>query len=318
MKNIILTILIAALILFLLVACGGVSSESETPTNEYITNLNYRNPGKMGDDDGPAMVIYSNVGYNRAEMTVRVSGIDMNTVRLVEHGRRPQYQALSAFLFLGVDVWSGEWWQNCFDAGLAWMGVDGGWRLFYNIFQPDVQDARSWWHSDIILPSDQDYLLVVDTSQEDAKARLSVYDMDGNELDSIVFFVRGMLADGSNTSYYMNFAVDYPGTLKFDRDYTMFEGRHDADWAEITLANTDHNLFMRNVVVEGAYIYNDSNGRMRWSAAQTSHLSVWPDLDYPQIDYEVIRVMVYEPYYHFRIEIDMNRNPNGSMMYERD
>lgn len=57
---------------------------SRTPIpegTEYISNLNYENPGAMGDNDGPAVVIYSEQGYNKAEMEVALSQIDIHNIR---------------------------------------------------------------------------------------------------------------------------------------------------------------------------------------------------------------------------------------------
>lgn len=35
----------------------------------------------MGDNDGPAVVIYSEQGYNKAEMEVALSQIDIHNIR---------------------------------------------------------------------------------------------------------------------------------------------------------------------------------------------------------------------------------------------
>lgn len=75
------------------------------------TNLSYTNPGKMGDNDGPAVCVYAKPGYFRASLDIAVSDIRMQTLRA--DGR-----FVNAYIFLGVDILdAGGSWINCFDAG---------------------------------------------------------------------------------------------------------------------------------------------------------------------------------------------------------
>lgn len=176
------------------------SPYSRTPIpegTEYISNLHYENPGAMGDNDGPAVVIYSEQGYNKAEMEVALSQIDIHNIR--SDGR-----VVAGYIFLGLTVYAPWGWMNSVDAGLVWSGRVGGWRLFYSSYDPKV-----WWHStDVFLDPDKDYKIVLDSSEADGQVKLSVYDMDGGLADSADIVLNNALADGSNTAFYMNFAID--------------------------------------------------------------------------------------------------------------
>ena len=46
-----------------------------------VTNLDYTNTGKMGDNDGPAVCVYAPEGYNKATLDIRMSEIRINTKR---------------------------------------------------------------------------------------------------------------------------------------------------------------------------------------------------------------------------------------------
>lgn len=94
--------------------------------------------------------------------------------------------------------------------GLVRSGRNGAWHLFYNVYAtPEGESA--WYESGVKLSADSDYRLVLDTSKEDEKAVLSVYEIGSERLiDSVSFSAADMLCDGSNTAYYQNFALDFP------------------------------------------------------------------------------------------------------------
>ena len=120
---------------FVLCACSGSGGETSIPAaeppaaldpnpysrtpipegTEYISNLHYENPGAMGDNDGPAVVIYSEQGYNKAEMEVALSQIDIHNIR--SDGR-----VVAGYIFLGLTVYAPWGWMNSVDAGLVWSG----------------------------------------------------------------------------------------------------------------------------------------------------------------------------------------------------
>ena len=81
---------------------GTVSTDRKTRASipegmDYISNLNFKNTGKMGDNDGPAVCIYSKTGYNKGRMDIVVSQIKLNT-------ERSDKKRVAAYMFLGVDI----------------------------------------------------------------------------------------------------------------------------------------------------------------------------------------------------------------------
>ena len=94
-----------------------------------LDNLTYTNEGKMGDLDGPAFAVYSHVGYNGASATIDLKNAKLQRVL-------PDGRFINAYAFFGIDVYSGEWWQNCVDVGFCRSGKTGKWHLFYNMYEP--------------------------------------------------------------------------------------------------------------------------------------------------------------------------------------
>ncbi|MBO4501328.1 MAG: hypothetical protein J5760_03715 [Clostridia bacterium] len=265
---------------------------------KVITNLDYNNGrGKMGDCDGPAYCVYSKVGYNKASMDVLISQMKINTVR---EDRR----YVNAYMFLGCDIYNGSYWCNCFDTGFCWSGRDPAWHLFYNIYQPADSEQKGWYESKVRLDPTHDYRLILDTSEKDELATIIIYDLTKDkEADRTAFRVKSMKCSGTNTAYLMDFALDYPENVKLDT-----AGNASDDWAEITLYNTDENLYMRNVVVENVKIYSGENEYV-WDSARTQNRSLWPDVNIPKIDYPCTMVIADEEYYDYsyRVDLDMNR-----------
>ena len=264
-----------------------------------ITNLDYSNGnGKMGDADGPAYAVYSKVGFNKASMDVKISDIKINNIR------QSDGKFVNAYIFLGCDVYNGTWWSNCFDAGFCYAGTKPAGHLFYNIYEPAESGQKSWYESSVKLNPKHDYRLILDTSEENTKATVIIYDLtDALEADRVSFYVKGMKADGSNTAYLMDFALDYPPNTKLDTS-----GKPSEDWVEITLYNTDEDLYMQNVLVDNVKIYKGENEYV-WDETHTNNRSLWPDNSYTEFDYACTKVITLgDTYdYEFRVDLDMNR-----------
>ncbi len=143
-------------LLFVLCACSGSGGETSIPAaeppaaldpnpysrtpipegTEYISNLNYENPGAMGDNDGPAVVIYSEQGYNKAEMEV--------APQPDRHPQHPQRRAGRRRLHLpradrlravGMDEQRGR--RSGLERQSGRLAA-----VFYSSYDPKV-----WWHS---------------------------------------------------------------------------------------------------------------------------------------------------------------------------
>ena len=75
------------------------------------------------------------------------------------------------------------------------------------------------------------------------------------------------LADGSNTAFYMNFAIDSGTDLQYDRS-----GNPTDDWEEIILYSTDDNIYMQNILISNAALYNGGE-KVFWNEENTDHLA---------------------------------------------
>ena len=266
---------------------------------KVITNLDYSNgAGKMGDSDGPAYCVYSRIGYNKACMDIKISEMKINTLR------KSDKRFVNAYMFLGCDIYNGSYWCNCFDAGFCWSGKTPAWHLFYNIYEPGDSAQTGWYESGVRLKNTHDYRLTLDTSEKDGVAAIIIYDLTAEkEVDRAEFRVKNLKCSGANTAYLMDFALDYPGDVKKDTS-----GDPSEDWKQITLYNTDENLYMRNVVVENVKIYAGENEYV-WDSTHTNNRSLWPDMNMPQIDYACTKVIANTEDYEFsfRVDLDMNR-----------
>lgn len=280
---------------------AAVSEDPEESENlegkVVITNLDYNNTGKMGDNDGPAYCVYSKEGYNKASMDVLISQIKINT-------KRRDRKYLNAYMFLGCDITNNGYWCNCFDVGFCWSGSSPVWHLFYNIYEGSAEKQKTWYESNRGLPATHDYRLILDTSAKDESATIIVYDLTADrQVDTATFGVKNLRCDGSNTSYLMDFALDYPGDVKKDTD-----GKPSEDWKQITLYNTDQNLYMKNILVENVKIWKGEE-EFVWTEEHTNNRSLWPEKKMKEIDYVCTRVIAEEGTYdyQYRVDFDMNR-----------
>lgn len=310
-KKIIFTLLIASM---LLTSCAkgensnissmqndtsSVESEVTEVRTPDFTNLTYDNgSGRMADTDGPAFVVYSKKGYNKATVDIRLSNVEIQNVRKSDN------KFVNAYIFLGIDIYDAEGnWMNCADAGLCYSGRNGYWHLFYNIYQPKIEGAQSWYESKVKLNASHDYRLILDSSEEDEKVTITIYDLTENKVaDSKEFGIAYSLASGENTSFLQNYALDYPDDVKFDTKGNPSED----DWPEITLYNTDQGIYMKNVQITRATLANSGN-EVNWTEELTSNRGMWPDKNVA-IDYEVVKIYKDSFDTQFTVTFDMNRS----------
>ena len=257
-----------------------------------IKTLDYKNSGKMGDTDGPAFAVYSQIGYNGASIELDLGEAEINTVL-------PDGRYVNAYTFLGVDIYEGAYWQNCVDAGLCWSGTDGGWHLFYNIYETLNPTTSSWYESRKILPKNASYKLTF-TITDDNYGRLTVQGITNGFKDSVKIELKGAKKDGSNTSFLFNTALDYPPDTKLDSS-----GNPSENWIEITLANSDKGLYFKGLHAENATLFQ--NGReLTWESSFNSAVSIWPDKAVKGFDYSPVEVYLFDGS-EFYINLDMNR-----------
>lgn len=268
---------------------------------ELITNLNYSNPGKMGDCDGPAVCVYAPEGYNKATLDIALSDVRINAKR------KSDRKHVNGYIFIGIDVLSkpGGRWINCFDTGLCYDGSNGKWKLFYNVYSNTDPDEPTWYTSRITLSDKHDYRIEVDSSFEDGKCTVNIYDLteDGKLADTRTFTVKGLKHDGSNTAYYQNFALDFPENIMVEANGKVGSVYADADWQKTTLYSTDENIFMQNICVTDAKLYLNDNAK-QW---EEGVMGIWPDASIKTIDYASTTVVKGNNYYSYRIDLDMNR-----------
>lgn len=310
MKKIIAVCLLALLILSFS-ACDGEVNESKDISqsvsnvseevsvdpmenaDKIISSLDYTNTGKMGDVDGPAFAVYSNKGYSGASAVLDIEGMEIKT--LMEDGR-----FLNAYSFLGIDVYAEEgYWMNCVDVGLCWSGASGGWHIFYNMYKPVNEGTRTWYESSKKLPKNDTYTISLQLVGEE-KALLTVEAVNGKFKDSVEVEVFGAKADGSNTAFLFNVALDYPSDTKVDRD-----GNPSSDWKEITLANTDKGVYLKSFRAYDLKLYNGETSS-RWTNDKNSAVSIWPDKSLG-FDYAPTEVGVFDGTEYY-INLDMNRD----------
>lgn len=281
------------------------SSAEETSTEEsrpdfmenasyIISTLDYANTGKMGDVDGPAFAVYSNVGYTGASAVLDVGNTEINTFL-------PDGRFVNAYCFFGIDVYddSATWWQNCVDVGLCWSGRLGGWHLFYNMYEPLNEGTSTWYESRVELPKDDIYDMTL-TITEENYATLTIKGREKGATDSVTLEVKGARADGKNTAMLFNVALDYPGDTKVDRDGNPCE-----DWVEITLANSEKGLFLRNFHVWDLKLYQ-GDAKSDWTDGLSSAVSIWPDKAAEGFDYSPTTVGLFGGT-EYVINLDMNR-----------
>ncbi len=269
-----------------------VTEESEVDYQERITSLTYANAGRMGDTDGPAFAVYSNIGYSGASVELDLKNAEIqNTMRYGKY--------LNGYSFLGIDVYQDGYWANCVDAGLCWAGNSGGWHLFYNIFEPLNYGTPTWYESRVILPDDDVYTLAIFITA-DNYATVMVEGKTNGFSDSRTFEVKGAKADGSNTAMLFNSALDFPPNTKVDSN-----GNPSENWVDITLANSDKGVYLRNLVASNLTLYKSDIPRP-WTNDYISSLSIWPDMGVSGFDYSPTTVTLFDGT-RYVIDLDMNR-----------
>lgn len=293
-----------ALVLLLLLctaACGQAAEESSASeaslspldgAKRVLRSLEYENAGRMGDNDGPAFAVYSNIGYSGAAVTLDIADMEVST-------RLPGGRFVNCYAFLGIDVYEGESWANCIDAGLCRSGVNGGWHLFYNIYEPIDEGAETWYESSKMLIKNDVYTLKLELIGDEL-ARLTVSGTRTNFKDSVEIGVKGALKDGGNTAMLLNVALDYPPEAMLDPD-----GNPSEDWAQITLANSDKGVFLRGLRASGLTLFKGETSSV-WGDNDTSSIGIWPDKSVKGFDYSPTEVGIINSD-EFYINLDMNR-----------
>ena len=278
----------------LLITCGCTVQTDDSDTKTILSTLDYTNTGKMGDTDGPAFAVYSHLGYTGASAILDLANMEINTVL-------PNGKFVNGYAFLGVDIYNntGSWWVNCVDAGLCWSGRDGGWHVFYNIYEPLNEKTPTWYESSVILPKDDIYIMSLNLT-EDNYALLTIEGQNTGVKDEVRVEVKGALADGRNTAFLFNTALDYPPNTKIGRN-----GKRCEDFVEITLANTDQGLYLRSFLVEELTLY-DGDKIFPWTTDKSSAVSIWPDKSIAGFDYAPTVVETSDGTAYV-IDLDMNR-----------
>ncbi len=273
-----------------------ISKEESIPmeVTKTITNLDYKNYGRMGDLDGPAFAVYSKQGYTGATVQVDIASSEVN-------GKMTDGKAVNGYAFLGIDIYDnqGEWF-NCIDAGLCWAGADEGWHIFYNIFKTLNPSTPSWYESSIKLPYDDIYTMTF-TTVEDNYAILTVRGQKHGAVDSVKVEVMGAKEDGSNTAFLFNAAMDFPPNTMVDRNGNYC----DNNWVEVVLANTDKNAYLRKLRVFDMKLLQ-VDGKVEWTDDRNDAVSIWPDKSYGGMDYVCTKVDLYDGTEYY-INFDMNR-----------
>ncbi len=258
-----------------------------------LNSLTYTNEGKMGDLDGPAFAVYSHVGYNGASATIDLKNAKLQRVL-------PDGRFINAYAFFGIDVYSGEWWQNCVDVGFCRSGKTGKWHLFYNMYEPLNESTPTWYESSTNLPDDiYDMTFAMEGDQY---VRLTVTGRNRGKTDTVLVEVKGAKADGSNTAFLFNAALDYPPNTLVDKD-----GNYCTDYAEVTLANTDLGLFFTDLYVSDLKLYSeDVPEGQAWTQEMTHSTGIWPDKSVSAFDYAPTTVYTFDGSAYL-IDLNMNR-----------
>ncbi len=280
-------------------------SEVATTGSEYsgdeversITNLEFTNSGRyQGDNDGPAYVIYSKIGYNKASFEFKLSQVKLNM------RRKSDQRWTNSYIFLGVDVYDEkEEFLNCIDAGFCYSGDVLNWHLFYNLL--NTNQEVSWYESSVALDETHDYKLILDCSQKDNSATITIIDItDGNRMvDTAEFEVMYAKKDGSNLSMYQDYAIDYPDNIRKDRTGESFT----KDWEEITLYNTNEGIYLNNIIIQGAKLYTPE-GEYIWTQERTNDHFMWPSTWCKKMDYACTRIQRQQMNSELILDLDMN------------
>ncbi len=269
-----------------------VSMDPTANATRKISTLDYKNTGKMGDIDGPAFAVYSRTGYNGASVELNLADAEIQT-------RLPDGRFINGYMFLGADVFQGGYWSNCFDAGLCWSGKNGGWHIFYNVYETVNETTNSWYESSKKLPANGKYVMTL-TLIADERALLTVKGITNNFQDSVEIEVKGAKQNGSNTAMLFNVALDYPQNTKVDS-----EGKPCDDWTTITLANSDKGLCFRKLHATELKLFK-RGVEEPWTENKNAATSIWPDKMISGFDYSPTEVYLFDGT-EFYINLDMNR-----------
>ncbi|MBP1576524.1 MAG: hypothetical protein J6A68_03220 [Oscillospiraceae bacterium] len=272
------------------------SQFQDLPNTPYsFTNMTYTNTGKCGDNDGPAYMVYSTIGFTKASFDLKLSEVKINNLRKSDGLR------LNAYLFLNADVHdeNGDW-VNCFDAGFCYSSQRRGWHLCYNLYTT-ITGVYPWYESRVTIDPTHDYRLILDVSEKENQATLTAYDLTENKVaDSVTFEAAYTKPDGSNVSFTQNFALDYPQNVMFTPDGQPST----ADWMGIARYNTNEGVYMKDIRVSNSTLYKGEESFL-WTEDLTSARSIWPDqlqgLEYPVA---AVRIDAYDNSF----EIDFNMN----------
>ena len=268
-----------------------VSENPMEKAEKIISSLDYTNTGKMGDVDGPAFAVYSNKGYTGASAVLDINDMEIKTLM-------PDGKFLNGYVFLGIDVYNGDWWANCVDVGLCWSGASGGWHIFYNMYEPLNENTPTWYESSKKLPKNDTYVISLTLTGDD-HALLTVEAVNGKFKDSVEVEVKGAKADGSNTAFLFNVALDYPANTKVDTS-----GKPSEDWKEITYANTDKGVCLKSFHAYDLTLYNGETPSP-WTNDKNAAVSIWPDKAVG-FDYAPTQVGLFDGTEYY-INLDMNR-----------
>jgi hypothetical protein len=295
MKKFLLLLLCSGL---LLTSCGSTGSNTESSEDsdgrKIISSADYVNLGRMADVDGPAFAVYSKTGYSGASASLDLASMEINTLM-------PNKKFINGYAFFGIDVYAGtsSQWLNCIDVGHCWSGREGGWHVFYNIYERLNEGTPTWYESNIILPSDDIYDMSL-TIVEENYALFTIKGRTNGATDEVRVEVKGAAADGHNTALLFNAALDYPPNTKIGTD-----GKRSEDFVDITLANTDKGLYMRNIIVEDLTLYQ-GDAAVEWTSDKNAAVSIWPDKTKKRFDYAPTSVEIFDGTKYI-IHFDMNR-----------
>lgn len=286
---------------------SGTSSQVlyQTPSDDscfftgkpLMTNLTNKNSDFMGDNDGPAYLVLSKTGYNKASIDIMLNELRMNLVR------KSDGKCINAYIFLGIYSYDSNGnYRNNADAGLVYKGgAEGKWHIFHsiNIVSPTTNQTK-WYESRVGLATNHNYRLVLDSSKTNGWATLSVIDLsDGNkQVDSILFEMKYALKDGSNTAFYQDYALDFEDNTKMDTN-----GNPSTQWDEVTLYNTNQNLYMRKLRITNALL-----GNQPWVQSNSRYRCTWPDNTITKINYPLVIVRSASFDTDLTLDLDMNRH----------
>lgn len=264
---------------------------------ESNTNLGFTNSGRyQGDNDGPAYVVYSKIGYHKASYEFAMSQVKVNM------RRRSDQKWTNSYIFLGVDVYNEkEEFLNCIDAGFCYSGDTRNWHLFYNLLRTNQE--VSWFESSISLDETHDYKLILDCSKQDETATLSILDItEGGRLaDSAEFEVLYAKKDGSNLSLYQDYAIDYPEDIKMNQTGV----NQTQNWEEVTLYNTNEGIYLNNIIIRDAKL-SSTNGEYIWTEKRTNDRFMWPNTKCDRINYACTKIQ--KQVMDCELTLDLNLN----------